>query len=518
MDGDKSGEGTVFVIFGGGGDLAFRKLIPALYDLFLDGRLPARFKIIGTGRGQVTDDAFRRHLREGVNQFSAGGQTEEKSWNDFASHLFFLQLDVGDPGAFLALAKDLAAYDEQISGRAVRIFYLAVPPDMFDPLAAGLANAKLNRDRLHARIVIEKPFGHDLESARQLDRLLADHFSESQIYRIDHYLGKETVQNILAFRFGNTLFEPIWNRRYIDHVQITVAEADGIGHRSGYYERAGALRDIIQNHLLQILCLIAMEPPISFGSDEIRQKKVDVLRAIRPIAPGRVGQNAVRGQYGTGWVGGERVTAYHLEPGVARNSPTETFAAVRLFVDNWRWQDVPFYLRTGKRLPARISEVCIHFRPIPHQAFPGAALSDSRPNRLVMAIQPQEGILLRFEVKHPGPNMALAPVMMPCYYREAFRTRSPEAYETLLLDVVRGDPTLFMRSDQTEAAWTVIAPILEMWEAVKPADFPNYHAGSWGPEAADIFIARDGRSWTLPTFLQCREDLAVCRVAKEPQG
>ncbi len=517
MAGDKPGSATVFVIFGGGGDLAWRKLIPALYNLFLDGRLPARFKVLGTGRNQLSDESYRRRLREGVDQFSDRGEVDEKSWEDFSSNVFFLESDLGDSRAFAAIAKELAAYDEQISGRAIRIFYLAVPPDMFKPIASGLAGEKLNRDRSQARIVVEKPFGHDPESARRLDRILAEHFLESQIYRIDHYLGKETVQNIIAFRFGNALFEPIWNRRYIDHVQITVAEEDGIGHRSGYYEHAGALRDIIQNHLLQILCLVAMEAPVSFGSDEIRQKKVDVLRAIRPITADQVGQNAVRGQYGSGLIRGERVPPYRSEAGVAPASTTETFAAVRFFVDNWRWQDVPFYLRTGKRLPARISEVCIHFRPVPHQAFPGAALADSRPNRLVMAIQPEEGILLRFEVKHPGPSMALAPVMMQFYYREAFRTRSPEAYETLLLDVVRGDSTLFMRSDQTEAAWAVIAPILDKWQSVNPTDFPNYHAGSWGPESADIFIARDGRSWTLPTFLQCREDLASCRVDREAE-
>ncbi len=506
---------TVFVIFGGDGDLTWRKLVPALYSLFLDRRLPPQFKILGTGRKDFSEESYRQRLREGVERFSAAGKADEKNWTDFASNVSFLQADFSDPQGFAAIAAELAAYDESFSAKAVRLFYLAVPPVMFKPIVGGLAGEKLNRDRGHARIVVEKPFGHDLDSARQLNRFLGEHFLESQIYRIDHYLGKETVQNIMAFRFGNALFEPIWNRRYIDHVQITVAEEEGIGHRSGYYERAGALRDIIQNHLLQILCLIAMEPPISFDSDEVRQKKVDVLRAIRPIAPDQVGQNAVRGQYGAGSIRGERVVPYRSEPGVAPDSSTETFAAVRLFVDNWRWQDVPFYLRTGKRLPARISEVCIHFRAVPHQAFPGAALADSRPNRIVMAIQPEEGILLRFEVKHPGPSMALAPVMMQFYYREAFKTRSPEAYETLLLDVVRGDSTLFMRSDQTETAWEVIAPILEVWKSVRTTDFPNYHAGSWGPEAADIFIARDGRSWTLPTFLQCSEDLATCRVARE---
>jgi glucose-6-phosphate 1-dehydrogenase len=508
-------DATVFVIFGGGGDLAWRKLVPALYSLFMDGRLPDRFGIMGVGRKQLADDTYRQHLREGVEKFSTWGKIDEKIWGDFAAHIKFSSADLSNTQAFEDIAKELSAYEEEWGEKATVIYYLAMPPEMIRPTAEGLATAGLNRDRERARIVVEKPFGHDLDSARELNRLLAEHFDESQIYRIDHYLGKETVQNILAFRFGNTLFEPIWNRRYIDHVQITVAEKGGVGHRSGYYEHAGALRDIIQNHLLQVLCLIAMEAPVSFDSDEIRQKKVDVLRAIRTINPGQVHQSAVRGQYGSGRIDGERVQGYRSEPGVAPDSPTDTFAAVRLYVDNWRWQDVPFYLRTGKRLPARISEVSIHFRPVPHQTFPVLALQDSRPNRLLIAIQPEEGILLRFEVKYPGQNMALAPVMMQFYYREAFKVRSPEAYETLLLDVMRGDCTLFMRADQTEAAWQVIAPILEMWNSVRPTDFPNYQAGSWGPEEADLFIAQDGRSWTMPTFLQCREDLATCRVTRE---
>jgi len=517
MQGGKIGKAaTVFIIFGGEGDLTQRKLVPAMYSLFLDGRLPERFKILGVGRKQTTDDSYRLQLREGIDKYSARGKIDEKSWDDFASHIFFFMADLNDRQAFGEIAKDLAASDEKWGEKANRIFYLALPPRMIGPMAEGLAGAGLNSDLDRARIVVEKPFGHDLDSARELNRLLAEFFDECQIYRIDHYLGKETVQNILAFRFGNTLFEPIWNRRYIDHVQITVAEQDGVGHRAGFYEHAGALRDIIQNHVLQILCLIAMEAPVSFDSNEIRQKKVDVLRAIRTIYPEQVPLSAVRGQYGAGWIENKHVQAYRSEPNVAHDSPTETFAAVKLYVDNWRWQDVPFYMRTGKRLPARISEVSIHFRPVPHQTFPASALLDSRPNRLLISIQPEEGILLRFEVKHPGQHMALAPVMMQFYYREAFRVRSPEAYETLLLDIMRGDSTLFMRADQTEAAWAVIDPILEMWQSVRPTDFPNYQAGSWGPEAADIFIAQDGRSWTMPTFLQCSEDLAICRVASEP--
>ncbi len=506
----------VFVIFGGGGDLTMRKLIPAMYSLFLDGWLPEQFAIIGASRDEYADETFRDRLRKGLDEFSTRGKIDEKKWKSFSSRIFFTDLDLSEPGAYEEVAKQLSAWDKKWDTRADRIYYLALPPGMIKVVTEGLAGAKLNEDKEHDRIVLEKPFGSDLNSARELNHLLTRNFDECQVYRIDHYLGKETVQNILAFRFGNSLFEPIWNRRYIDHVQITVAEKDGVGHRAGYYEHAGALRDMIQNHLLQILCLIAMEAPISFDSTEIRNKKVDVLHAIRKIFPEQILHNAVRGQYGAGLIDGKRVQGYRSEPGVNPDSSTETYAAVRLFVDNWRWQNVPFYLRTGKRMPARMSEVSIHFRPVPHQTFPPTALLDSQPNRLLIAIQPEEGILLRFEVKHPGQTMSLAPVMMQFYYREAFKVRSPEAYETLLLDILRGDATLFMRADQTEAAWSVITPILDVWSETLPADFPNYHAGSWGPEGADTIIAHDGHSWTMPTFLLCREDLAICRVTREP--
>jgi glucose-6-phosphate 1-dehydrogenase len=510
---------TLFIVFGGRGDLSWRKLIPALYSLYLDGRLPPEFAVIGLGRNRMENSEYRDYLRQGVDKFSSRGVTEDQVWEEFSSKIDFFTADVTDPQAYDGLAKELSAYEKQWGARATRIFYLAVSPDLIRPITQGLGAARLHSDRERSRIVVEKPFGHDLDSARELNSVLSKFFDECQIYRIDHYLGKETVQNILAFRFGNTLFEPIWNRRYIDHIQICVAEGDGVGHRAGYYEHAGALRDMVQNHLLQIMCLIAMEAPVSFDSDEVRNKKVDVLRAIRTITAEQVNQIAVRGQYGAGWIEGRHVAGYRSEKGVAVNSPTETFAAVKLFVDNWRWQDVPFYLRTGKRLPSRISEVSIHFRPVPHQSFPPSALLDSRPNRLLFAIQPEEGIFLRLEVKHPGSdNMSLTPVMMQFYYRETFRVRSPEAYETLLWDVIRGDSTQFMRLDQTEAAWSVIAPILETWQRLKPTDFPNYQAGSWGPEGADILIARDGHSWTLPTSLQCREDLAICRIAIQSEA
>ena len=509
-------EPTVFVIFGAGGDLAWRKLMPAIYNLFLDRWLPEKFLIIGQGHRRMSDAEFRRHLRQGVDQFSRRGKAEDALWDRFASHMSFITSELDDSQAYAQLAKTLAAQDKEWQEQANRVFYLATPPGMIETVVQELAKARLNHDQQRARIVVEKPFGQDLASARKLNRILLEFFDESQIFRIDHYLGKETVQNILAFRFANTLFEPVWNRSYIDHVQITVAEEVGVENRGHYYDAAGALRDMLQNHLLQLLCLIAMEPPLSFNADEVRNKKVDVLHAIRPIPPEGVHQFAVRGQYGPGWIASQEVPTYRGEPNVAPDSATETYVAVKLLVDNWRWQDVPFYLRTGKRLQSRISEISIQFKPVSHQSFPASAVMDWRPNRLIFALQPEEGILLRFESKYPGPTMRLSPVIMQFYYREAFRITPPEAYETLLLDVVRGDATLFMRADQAEAAWTVVSPLLETWSAIKPTDFPNYQAGTWGPEAADTLISRDGHSWVMPTFLKCEEDIAVCRVTMAP--
>jgi glucose-6-phosphate 1-dehydrogenase len=446
----------------------------------------------------MSDDDFRQHLRDGVDQFSRSGKAKDGAWQEFASHLSFLSADFGDPATYVALKERLVTYDREWDARAKLIIYQATPPSLVETIVQQIGKADLARDRKRTRIVLEKPFGHDLASARELNNMLTVVFEESQIYRIDHYLGKETVQNILAFRFANALFEPIWDRRYIDHVQITVAERVGVEHRGDYYDHAGALRDMIQNHLLQILCLIAMEPPVAFDADEIRDRKVDVLRAIRHRPQIHLHKFAVRGQYGAGWIQGEHVAAYNDEPGVDPNSVTETFAAVKLFVDNWRWQDVPFYLRTGKRLPTRASQVLIQFRPVPHQSFPSSAVLDWQPNRLLIRIQPEESIVLRFQAKQPGPTMHLSPVEMRFCYRDAFQATPPEAYETLLLDVILGDATLFMRADQVEAAWSVVTTILEGWESSAAVDFPNYQAGTWGPEAAEALIAQDGRSWVLP--------------------
>jgi glucose-6-phosphate 1-dehydrogenase len=503
---------TVLVIFGAGGDLAWRKLVPALYSLYVDHWLPEHFAVIGLDLKPMSDAEFRDHLCQGIDQFSRRARIGDGSWRRFCANLSFLQADFGHPAAYTALARRLGKQERAWGGGATHIFYLATPPTLMETIASNLRKAGLAQDRAHARIVVEKPFGHDLDSARELNQALTNMFDESQIYRIDHYLGKETVQNILAFRFANAFFEPLWDRRYIDHVQITVAEQVGVEHRGSYYEHAGALRDMVQNHMLQLLCMVAMEPPVSFAAEEIRNKKMDVLRAIRPIPRDHVDRLAVRGQYGAGWIDRQPVSAYRAEPGVAPDSDIETFAALKLFVDNWRWQDVPFYLRTGKRLSQRTSEVIIQLRPAPHQSFPADVVGEWQPNRLVINIQPAEGILIRFQAKQPGLNMRLGPEDMRFTYKEAFETESPDAYETLLLDVMQGDATLFMRADQVEAAWSVVMPVLKHWAAVAP-NFPNYPAGSWGPEAADELIVADAHHWLLPNFVAAFD----AQMSPEPQ-
>ncbi len=500
-DANRPGAG-ILVIFGAGGDLAWRKLLPALFDLFVEEFLPAKFAVVGLDRKQLDDEEFRARAKDGVETFARFKGDVAEKWPAFADSLYYLAGEVDTPDTYVALAAKLAAQDNAWDVSSNHIFYLATPPFLIEPISAGLAAAHLLDARDSTRIVVEKPFGHDLASAVALNAQLSKLCPESQIYRIDHYLGKETVQNILAFRFANALFEPVWDRRYIDHVQVTVAETVGVEHRGGYYESAGALRDMVQNHLMQLLCLVAMEPPVSFGAEEVRSRKVDVLRAVRPILPDNVFDVAARGQYGPGWVMGEKVQAYRAEPGVAPRSSTETFAALKLYVDNWRWRGVPFYLRSGKHLPERVSEVVIRFKPVPHQAFPNGVSNPIEPNDIVIYIQPDEGISIDVQAKKPGLNMRLGEVDMHFAYEEAFREPSPEAYETLLLDVFRGDATLFMRSDQVELAWAIVMPVLNVWAQAEDISF--YDSGTWGPDEATELIARDGRSWLRPQRLSTK--------------
>jgi len=485
---------TTLVIFGASGDLTRRKLLPALWSLSRGRRLPARFAVIGVARSENDDEGFRTIFRDSLREFAHDKGSTDEVAESLASRLFYVRGELDDPVLYARLRDKL----KEIEGDEGVLFYLAVPPEVYGPVTTQLGQAGLSSapEPAWRRIIIEKPFGIDLNSARELNRRVHEHFDEDQVFRIDHYLGKETVQNLMVFRFANGMFEPIWNRRYIDHVQITAAETVGVERRAAYYEHAGALRDMVQNHLMQLLTLIAMEPPIAFTAESVRDRKMDALLSIQPLVQenGPLA-NVVRAQYGDGWVNGQEVAGYRREPGVNAGSVTETYVAARLHLDSWRWAGVPFYVRTGKRMPKRTTEIAIQFRRPPLEIFRRVSSTPVASNLLIVNVQPDEGISIRFDAKLPATRMQLAPVMMNFRYGTAFGGEVPEAYETLLLDAMLGDPTLFARHDFVEASWALITPIHERWRDERAQEIPTYEAGEWGPDEADVLIAREGRRW-----------------------
>jgi glucose-6-phosphate 1-dehydrogenase len=488
------------VIFGANGDLARRKLIPALYRLAYDRRIPSNFAVIGNSRTAMSDEEFRDKMEAALHEFLDDTPIDKRLWADFSQSLFYFAGDLHDPDTYGRLREKLDAVEESRRTEGNVLFYISTQPSHYESAIHGIGYAKLQQGHGWRRIVIEKPFGHDLSSARDLNRKIQDVFPESAIYRIDHYLGKETVQNVLAFRFGNGIFEPLWNRRYISNVQITAAESIGVEGRGGYYEEAGALRDMIQNHLLQVMSTIAMEPPAVFEPDVVRDERAKVLRSIRSIKAEDVPQYSVAGQYAAARIGSEGVPGFRQEQGVNPESQTDTYSAVTFFVDNWRWADVPFYIRTGKRMARRVTDIAIHFNPAPHSPFDrngDEGLPANRPNLLIIRIQPEEGISLRFLSKHPGEGMKLRPVSMDFNYGTSFGARSPSAYETLLVDAMVGDATLYTRQDMVDASWAAVQPILD-YRARRKAEFPNYEAGTWGPKIADEMLARRGHAWRSP--------------------
>jgi glucose-6-phosphate 1-dehydrogenase len=491
-------DSCVLVIFGASGDLTKRKLVPALWSMFQGRVLPEPFAVIGVARSPMSNEQFRARMREAIADFARVQPPSQRVWDRFAQALFYYAGDPADPALYPGLDAYVRAVEKERGTGGNRLFYVAAPPSLYPHLVTRLGEAGVSRAPEGApgwvRIIIEKPFGRDLASSRALNQVVASVFSEDQVYRIDHYLGKETVQNILVFRWANGIFEPLWNRNHVDHVQITVSETIGVEARGAYYEEAGALRDMIQNHILQLLCLVAMEPPVTFDADPVRDEKTKVLRAIRPIAPEEVDRLAVRGQYGPGFLGGRRVAGYREEPGVSPRSISETYAALELQVDNWRWAGVPFYLRTGKRLARRASEIAVQFKRTPHLVFRRDPEVLAEPNLLVLRIQPNEGMSLSFGAKLPGPELRIRPVEMDFDYGRAFGGEPPEAYERLLLDAMKGDATLYARGEWVDLAWELLQPVLDHWASAGDK-LPAYEAGTWGPSEADALMERAGRTW-----------------------
>ena len=498
LGGELLAQPCTLVIFGGAGDLTRRKLLPALYNLALDGLLSTQFAVLGFANTELSDEAFRDFAREGIERFSRRPLVEE-DWADFSQRLFYQSGSFDDPNDYTRLVERLNTIEPELGIPGNRVFYLAIPPAFIETCTRGLDAAGLVADSKQStpfsRLIVEKPIGHDLESARSINSTLCECFAENQIYRIDHYLGKETVQNIMVMRFGNAIFEPLWNSKYIDHVQITVAESEGVGTRGGYYENAGALRDMIQNHILQLLSLMAMEPPWSMEPDVIRNNRLDVLSCLRPISQSNIDEHVVRAQYASGFIQGTEIPGYRREERVAPDSTTETYVALRLFIDNWRWAGVPFYIRTGKGLPKRATEIAVQFKSVPHILFNTDTQHPLEPNVLALHIQPDEGLSLRIASKLPGPRVHIYPVKMDFRYGSTFGDQAPEAYERLLVDVMAGDATLFMRGDAVEASWQWIQSILDAWTGSGTRWLPEYPAGTWGPVEADRLIETDGRSW-----------------------
>lgn len=490
-----TGEPCVVVIFGASGDLTRRKLIPALYDLCCEGCLHAYFQVLGVGRTQMGDEEFRRNMREAAVKSKDTHHYDEQRWQEFAKRLCYMPADFAQPEFYPQLASRLEQMQRQGASPNI-LFYLSVPPSLSPIIIEGLGRVGLQKnEKGWSRVIIEKPFGRDLASARELNQVVARVFDEEQVYRIDHYLGKETVQNILVFRFGNSMFEPVWNRNYVDYVEITAAESLGVENRAAFYEETGTLRDMMANHLLQLLTLTAIEPPVAYDADSVREQKVQVLRSIKPMSLKEVAGRTVRGQYGPGAVNRKPVPGYRDEPGVAKDSQTETYAAVEFHIDNWRWAGVPFYLRSGKRLATTLTEIAVHFKRTPQALFAQTPKDEIEPNVINLRMQPDEGIFISFGVKRPGTTMRVASVAMNFSYQSAFGTDTPVAYQTLLLDAMRGDPTHFTRRDEVEAEWRLITPIEEAWQELPPPKFPNYAAGSEGPPQADGLIGFRQHAW-----------------------